>query len=248
MKEEKKAVLIRLPITLIEDVERLAEKEDRTMNKFCCIIIKRYVEEAKNWDSKKLQPNQKKQVEALMNYLCSFRFKYQIDSYEQKGDKELFESSFVKYTYDKNDLSQENCDQYVLLCSEVVILSSIQKTINMLQAEQYRCLQEDGKISMMVVEAIKTARQEHNECVKRQQDLYKSLTQERSDKLSDEIKDKQSLLNLINAWKNQESRQRMLKLAGEKKDKLRKEMHELETLDEMKMKILGISIDEALNG
>ncbi len=210
--------------------------------------IKKYVEETKDWDAEKLSANQKKQVEALTNYLSSFRFKYQIDSYENRDDKELFESSFIKYTYDKNDLSQENCDQYILLCSEVVISSSIQKTINLLEREQDRALEEDGKISMAVVEAIKTARTEHNDCVKRQQALYKSLTQERSDRLNDEIKDKASLLNLINAWKSYESRQRMLKLAGEKKDNLRKELHELETLDEMKMKILGLSVDEILNG
>ena len=210
--------------------------------------IKKYVDETKDWDSKKLTPTQKKQVEALINYLASYRFKHQIDSYEAQSSKELFESSFIKYTYDKSDLSQENCDQYIILCSEVVISSNIQDTINMLQREQDRVLNDEGKISMAVVEAIKTARAEHNDCIKRQQALYKSLTQERSDKLSEEIKDKASLLNLINAWKNYESRQNFLKLAKDKKGNLRKELHELANLEDIKMRILGMDIEEILNG
>lgn len=216
---------------------------DRTVTR-----VKKYVNEEKELDAKKLTPNQKKNMEALLSYLSSYRFKYQVDTYEDEKDKELFESSFIKYTYDKNDLTQENCDQYILLCSLIIRGSQIQRNMNLLQREQDRFLEEEGKISMAVVEAIKTAGTESDSCIKMQQNLYKSLTQERSDKLSEEIKDKASLLNLINAWKNYETRQNLLKLAGEKKDKLRKDLHELENLDEMRMRILGLSVEEIVNG
>ena len=210
--------------------------------------VRNYVEEAKNWDAKKLTPGQKKNVEALMNYLASHRFKHQIDSYEENNDKELFEHQFIKYTFDKPDLTQENCDQYILLCSEILNGSQIQKTINMLQREQDRFLNEEGKVSMAVVEAVKTARQEHGDCVKRQQALYKSLTQERSDKLSEDIKDKATLLNLFSAWKNYETRQQILKLRQNKKEDLRKELHEIDNMDEMKQRVLGLSIEEVIDG
>ncbi len=208
--------------------------------------LKKYIDEVKGWDNKNLTPTQKKQSESLIGYLASYRFKHQIDSYESQVDKELFESSFIKYCYDKNDLSQENCDQYILLCSEVIILAHIQETINMLQREQNRVLEEEGKISMAVVEAIKTARQEHNDCIKRQQALYKSLTQERSDKLSEEIKDKASLLNLVNLWKNEASRKEMIKIANDRKDKLKGEIERMETMEDLKIKIIGISRNEIL--
>ncbi len=210
--------------------------------------IRKYVEVAKNWDAKKLTPTQKRNVESLMNYLADFRFKFQVDSYEDKNDKELFQSSYIKYTYDKPDLSQENCDQYISLCSLIIRATKIEKNILMLEREQDRFLQDEGKISMAVVEAIKTAGTELGTCMKMQQTLLESLIQERSDKLSDEIKDKASLLNLINAWRNYDSRQNLLKLAKEKKDNLRKEIHELANLEEVKMRILGLDIDEVLNG
>jgi len=210
--------------------------------------IRKYVEIAKNWDSEKLTPTQKKCVEALGNYLASFRFKHQIDSYTEQKDKSLFESSFITYTYDKDDLTQENCDQYILLCSEIIMASNIQDTINMLQREQDRALNEDGKLNMGIVESVKTARQEYNSCIKRQKDLYNMLVQERSEKMSAEIKDKATLLNLFSAWKNYESRQQILKVRQKQKDNLRKEIHEIENMDEMKMRVLGLSIDEIIDG
>ncbi len=64
----------------------------------------------------------------------------------------------------------------------------------------------------------------------------------------EEIKDKASLLNIINAWRNYETRQAILVKAKEKKQKLKEEIHKLETLDEMKYRLLGLSEDEILNG
>jgi hypothetical protein len=235
-----------LPANQMEEAEyeyRAPSNPERVV-----LRIKKYIKECEDWDAKKLSPVNRKQVNSLRNYLYSHRFKYQMDLLESVPDKELFESSFIKYCYDKEDLTQENVDQYILLCSEIVNQAHIQRNIDLLQREQDRVISEEGKLSMTVVEAIKTSRQEHNECVKRQQALYKSLTQERSDRLDEEVKDKASLLSLINAWKNYETRQQILKLAGQKKDTLRKELHELANLDEMKMRILGISIDEVVNG
>ena len=49
-------------------------------------------------------------------------------------------------------------------------------------------------------------------------------------------------------WKEEESRQKMLKLANLRKRSLKEEVDRLETIDEMKAKILGIGEDEILNG
>ena len=210
--------------------------------------IREYVEEAKNWDAKKLTPGQKKNVEALMNYLASRRLKHQIDSYEEAEDKELFESSFIKYVYDKPDLTQENCDQYVLLCSEILKGSQIQKTINMLQREQDRFLNEDGRVSMAVVEAVKTARQEHRDCIKTQQALYKSLTQERSEKLNERIGASFTLLNIVEEMKNEERRIALVKMAEERNSKIKGEISRLSQLDETIVRIFGIDESLVLNG
>jgi len=214
----------------------------------CVARIKKYIPDCENWDGKKLSIKQRKQTESLIRYLSTYRFKHQIDTYDSQKDKDLFESTFIKYCYDKEDLTQENIDQYILLCSEVIQLYHIELNIINLENEQRRIMDEEGKMSMALVEAIKVAGTERSDCVKRQQLLYKSLTQERSDRVSKEMQDKQSIISLVNAWKNQESRMQMIKLAKEKKDELRKELHEIDNLEEMKMRILGLSIDEIVDG
>ena len=173
---------------------------------------------------------------------------HQINIYDNESDRELFESSFVRYTYDKIDLTQEEVDQYIVLCTEVVISSTIQQTISVLQNQIELSMQEDGKIPMTIVEASSTARKEYNDCVNRQQKLNNDLKVKRSDRLSKQVKETASIINLVQMWKEEESRSKLLKMADLRKKIIEKEIDRLSTMDEIKCKILGISKDEILNG
>ena len=199
-------------------------------------------------DKNKLTHKHKKEINSIIGYMNTHRFIHQINIYDNESDRELFESSFVRYTYDKSDLSQEEVDQYIVLCTEVVISSSIQQTINVLQNQIELSMQEDGKIPMAVVEASSTARKEYNDCVNRQQKLNNDLKVKRSDKLSKQIKETASIINLVQMWKEEESRAKLLKMAEIRKKSIEKEIDRLSTMDEVKCKILGISTDEILNG
>lgn len=199
-------------------------------------------------DKNKITPKQKKDITSLIAYMNTHRFIHQINLYDEENDRELFESSFIRYTYDKNDLTQEEVDQYIVLATEVVISSSIQQTINVLQNQIDMSTQEDGKIPMALVEASSTARKEYNDCVNRQQKLLQDLKIKRSDKLSKQIKENASILNLVEMWKQEESRQKLLKMAELRKAAVKKEIERLATMDELKSKILGISEDDILNG
>jgi hypothetical protein len=176
------------------------------------------------------------------------RFLHQINLYDDERDRELFESSFVRYTYDKGDLTQEEVDQYIVLCTEVIISSSIQQTINVLQNQIDLSIEGDGKIPMALVEASNTARKEYNDCVNRQQKLLNELKVKRSDRLSKQVKETASILNLVEMWKEEESRAKLLKMAELRKQSLSNEIERLSSMDEVKCKILGISKDEILNG
>lgn len=199
-------------------------------------------------DKNKMTHKVKKDINSLISYMNTHRFVHQINIYDNESDRELFESSFVRYTYDKGDLSQEEVDQYIVLCTEVVISSSIQETINVLQNQIELSMQEDGKIPMALVEASSTARKEYNDCVNRQQKLNNDLKVKRSDKLSKQVKETASIINLVQMWKEEESRAKLLKMAEMRKEIVEKEINRLSTMDEVKAKILGISKDEILNG
>ena len=199
-------------------------------------------------DKNKLTHKHKKEINSLIGYMNTYRFSHQINLYDDEKDRELFESSFVRYTYDKSDLTQEEVDQYIVLSTEVVISSNIQQTINVLQNQIDMAIQEDGKIPMALVEASNTARKEYNDCVNRQQKLLNDLKVKRSERLSKQVKETASIINLVQMWKEEESRTKLLKMAEMRKQVIEKEIDRLSTMDEIKSKILGISKDEILNG
>jgi len=210
------------------------------------LLINKYIHN--KIDKDKATHQQKKEVDAVIGYMNTYRFGHQISTYQSNQDRELFESSFIRYTYDKSDLTQEEVDQYIVLCTEVIISSTIQETIQMLQIQIDQEVTNGGKVPMSLVEASNTARSEYNQCVARQQKLLNDLKVKRSDRLSKQIKQNASILNLVQMWKEEESRKKLLEMAEARKKTLKKEVGKLATLDDVKARIMGITEDEVLNG
>ena len=201
-------------------------------------------------DKEKITPKQKKSIDKLMGYLHTFRFVHQISNYNHETDRELFESSFVRYTHDKPDLTQEEVDQYIVLSGEVVIASNIQRRVGRLTnlLDETAMDNEGRRISMSLVEAISTAQNEYNSCVNRQHKLLESLKEKRSARLSKQIHDNASILNLVETWKDEEGRKELIRIAELRKKVIKDEIVKLSTMDDVKARIIGISEEEALNG
>ena len=180
----------------------------------------------------------------------TYRFLHQISNYTSRKNRELFESSFVRYTNDKPDLTQEEVDQYIVLSAEVVIASNIQIRVERLQELLDQAAEEtEGKrLAMSLVESISTAQTEYNQCVNRQTKLLNELKEKRSHRFSKQIKENASILNLVELWKEEESRIKMIKLAELRKKSLRKEVENLSSMDEIKCRIMGMTEEEVFNG
>lgn len=201
-------------------------------------------------DKDNLSAKQKKNIESLIGYVNTYRFIHQINTYETTTDKELFESSFIRYTNDKSDLTQEEVDQYIVLSQEVVISSNIQRRVERLRGHLDDTADDtDGaRISMSLNEAINTAQTEYNQCVGRQQKLLNDLKEKRSERLKKEIKESASILNLVHLWKNEDERLKLIRLAEMQKAALKNEVDRLTTMEDIKCKIMGLTNDEALFG
>lgn len=201
-------------------------------------------------DKEKITPRQRKEIQSLLGYLHTYRFIHQMNSYPSQTERDLFESSFVRYTNDKSDLTQEEVDQYIVLSTEVVISSNIQARVSRLQIllDDTANDSEGRRISMSLVEAINIAQTEYHQSVSRQQKLLDDLKEKRSDRLKKEIKENASILNLVQLWKDEESRVKLIKLGELRKLSIKNEIERLTTMDEIKGKILGLNEDEALNG
>lgn len=216
---------------------------DRTITR-----VNKYVSEQINKDE--LNSTIRKNVERLMGYLSTYRFCHQINTYRTTTDRELFESSFIRYTNDKSDLTQEEVDQYIVLSTEVVISANIQRRVERLSQllDEASDDTEGRRISMGLVEAINTAQTEYNQCVSRQSKLLDSLKEKRSARLSKQIKENASILNLVAMWKQEESRKQLIRIAELKKKAVEEEVEKLSSIDEIKAQIMGLTEEEALNG
>lgn len=199
-------------------------------------------------DKDKLTARQKKDLNALISYLHTYRFLHQIETYSNNIDRDLFESSFIRYTYDKPDLTQEEVDQYIVLATEVVISSNIQETIATLQDQIDQEINSGSKIPMPLVEAVTSARTEYNQCVTRQQKLLNDLKVKRSERLSNQVKDNASILNLVQMWKDEETRKEMIKMADMRREILKGEVGRLSSMDDVKARIFGLTEEEVLDG
>ena len=101
---------------------------------------------------------------------------------------------------------------------------------------------------MALVESISTAQTEYNQCVNRQTKLLNELKEKRSQRMSKIMQDSASILNLVELWKDEESRNKMIKLADLRRQNISSEIERLSSMEEIKSRILGISEEEILNG
>jgi len=201
------------------------------------------------WELEKLKAVQIKQVDTLQRYLNTFSFCYQINTYRRDDDRKLFEDAFIRYTYDKDDLTQEELDQFIVLCTEVVTASTIlQQVEDLRQTLRQASEEEEGRnIKMQLNEAISNLQTEYNQCRGRQNKLYKSLVDDRSKKIQERKQENASILNLVQAWKDEERRKSIIHLAEAQKQNLEGEAKRLSSMDELKAVIRGIDIDEMVH-
>jgi hypothetical protein len=199
-------------------------------------------------DKDKITARQKKELNSLISYLHTYRFLHQIGTYLDSVDRDLFESSFIRYTYDKSDLTQEEVDQYIVLATEVVISSNIQETIQTLQEQINMEMDSGQKIPMTLVEAVTSARTEYNQCVGRQQKLLNDLKVKRSERMQKQVKENASILNLVQMWKDEDTRKEMIKMAEMRREVLKGEIGRLSSMDDVKARIFGLTEEEVLDG
>lgn len=199
-------------------------------------------------DRSKITASDKKNCEMLIRYLHTFRFLHHMNHLSTNVDRQLYESSFVRYTYNKPDLSQEEIDQFIVLSGEAVIASNIQRRVEHLQGllDDAANDTEGRRISMALVESINTAQNEYHQSVNRQHKLLDDLKEKRSSRLKNQLKDNASILNLVEVWKDEEGRKKMIAIAEKRKEIVAEEMDELSSMDEIKARILGLTKDEIL--
>jgi hypothetical protein len=203
-------------------------------------------------NSEAMTVREKRDMEALISYMNKNRFLRQINGYEAPEDRTTFENSFISYVYDKGDLTQEELDQYIILSNEVVSGFQIQKLKDKTLKAAEELLDADDNetkaIGKGLVDHSAQLNTEYNQCIKRQDTLFRNLTKKRSERL-ELLKGKEyNLFNLVESFREQENREKMVKMAEKYKEETKDKLKEFDDMDELDAMLLGISPEEVLYG
>lgn len=187
-------------------------------------------------------------LNSLIKFCHMHRFVATYESYSKKSDRELFEGSYVRYVWIKDDLQQEELDLYINLCTDIVNLTNMQVELNDLIAMRTQCAEDsEGKrLSLSIVNSIKDVRAEMNESKKRAKNAVEALQGKRNERIDVKAKENASLIQLIDFWRVQESREIMVKLAKVRQQKIKNEIKRIENLDDLKAQVWGISPEEII--
>ena len=101
-------------------------------------------------------------------------------------------------------------------------------------------------ITMRLTEIIKATSEELNQCEKRIESLTKDLNGSRQMRLKARGEQTGSISALVEAFQEKEERDRMILMAEMQNKLIEEEADRLETMDEYKARVLGISKQELL--
>lgn len=184
-------------------------------------------------------------IEKMMRNMSSVRFTRVVNGYTDASDKELFKQEFVRQTWDKEDLTSEEVNLYILLCKNITRLETIsgqQNRINLL----IEGLDEDIEFSRNLSESIKSLDAAYRDCSKSIQDLTTKLQGNRAERIKNRAKENASILNLVEAWKDEKTRQEMIKLSERRAAVVSKEVDEFTAMDEFTARILGLRREDVI--
>lgn len=191
-------------------------------------------------EEEKLSVQQKKCLEQLIRYLHSPKFVKDIDSLEDKEDKNLFEGEFVRAVWDKVDLTVDELNLYINVCSDYVEQKNIKRRLEILN-KKFEETEDHQDLTMRLVEMMKSLSSQLHECKNRIEKSISKLNGDRAKKREHKEKNSASILALIEAFQEEEERLRMIRLVELQNQAIEEEVDRLENMDEFKARILGIS-------
>lgn len=226
-----------------EEVYKSPKKLEHVLTK-----VNRFCNE--EFEESKLKPDFRRNLTALLKYMSVYRFGYQINTYLTQVDRELFESSFVRYTYDKHDLLEEDVDQYIDLCGQIVSNAQQERYIQLLEHDYREALSDDTKRqnSKAFVDMINGSKDKLNQGKTRQEKLYGGLVATRGERKKKQVDESASILKLVESWKMKESRDEMIKVSQEQKKVEEKEIDRISSIDDIVALLAGITKEELLYG
>jgi len=196
-------------------------------------------------DKTNLSNKLKGHMERLLLYLRSPRFVHFINNFKSQADRELFEGEFVRSVWDKPDLTNDELNTYVTVCTNYIRQKHIQRRMDRLNA-MVNDVDTDQDMTIRFTELLKGTNEELNQCEKRIETAVNSLNGKRQERLKAHGKSNGSILALVEAFCDKEERDRIVMMASMKNKLMEDEADQLESMDDLKARVLGITKEELL--
>lgn len=198
-------------------------------------------------DSAKLSSADTQKLEALLSYMRMPQFKVEADKFTRQIDRDVFESTFVANCWDKPDMPAEHVLQFIQLSSLVAKSNLIDRMMQKMDDRVNEALDDNTPLKMNDVEALDKLRAKSTESMKQISALIKALTGERA-RLTDEKRaGSASMHNLVDSWKKQDDRQKIIQLAERRqKAALKEEIERFSSMDSLKAELFGLNRDNII--
>lgn len=184
----------------------------------------------------------------LRDYLHDSHFLMCVNnSYTDKSRRELFVSTFIKYVYDKPDLTEEEKEQYLSLAMEAVTSNDLLEQMSRLReqlADLSTSEDNNGNYRMGFVEMIDKVQKSYDASRKRETALLKSLTTSRAEKQKNRKEETMSLVQLVNYVRDEENRLRLIKVAKARQEEVKKGYKRLSDVDSLVAEIWGAGSEQ----
>lgn len=206
------------------------------------------------YNSNNLKVSEERGLRALMGYLRVYGLKYAATSFKQQVDRDLFLSTFIRWTHTKPDLTEIEVDQMISAATETVNIAQMGREIE--TVKQYHQTIIDGeevdangkkrRFGQADVEQINGLRTKHDQSKGRLKQLMEALEQVRSKRI-DAMKERNaSILNLLDEWmKDEQKRADLIEMGIREKDDDMREIGRLRGLEDVTALISGQSEEEA---
>lgn len=199
------------------------------------------------YEQGKLSNQDEKQLRYLDMYMTIPLFLSEANKFTRKTDRELYEANFIAHMWNKPEMMTEDVFQYIALCSEIVKKGSIERMAQRLEDRINATLDTDEHFKMAEIELLNSVREKANVSMKKIADLQKTLVDDRAKRDSERIQASASMHNLVDAWKKQDERRKLIQASEKlKKLELKDEVDRLSTMDAIKAEFFGLSAEDIL--
>jgi predicted GIY-YIG superfamily endonuclease len=200
---------------------------------------------AQDLDDKKLSTNNRYSIIAYIRFINSPRLIQIVNSYSDASDRDLFQSEFTRFTWDKPDLTADDIALYIGICQDIVTNKRLVQHMEKLN-QMFENTEDNEDLTVRLADTIKAKSEEYDKVQKRIESVIKKLNGDRAVRLQKQGERSANFLSLVEAFQSEEERKRLLLIAKAQRQKIKNEADRLESLDEFKARILGISKQEVL--